>query len=233
MTTVNQTQSESKLACAGIIERLEAERFLVLRDVVEDTIDFAGQLGEVYRLTPNHGLTVSLEIQGQGSDETPVGCLPKSLSLHTDHMVSPKPPKYVLLHCIRQDPLHPDFGISEIVVLDSVLDVLRKTEKALYKRLKTRDAYFAVGLDGKQVGYPIIDDNDVFRYDSDSITDPVVDRELSDLIQSYGRFFHHALATNECLLLDNHRVLHSRGECTAPQEGSIDKPRKVVFVGID
>ena len=223
--------------------------YVHVREVGTTTSAFASSLGKVFHARPDDDPVITMRIEGNDPEVTPyASCRSDELSLHTDYATFAQPPRFTITRCIEPDPGHPDKGSSIVIKLDRVLAHLRTEEPTLYRLLRTKPVPFRRNAEHARfhpdtLGFTILDDEDRVRFDrtlilpslemSDwpdrqSLTDAVLCFE--HLCHSLGERIEIALDRDEALIIDNRRVVHSRGECTVHQEGERCVSRMVELV---
>lgn len=221
-----------------ILEEALAKGFVQLPDIEADTLAFAQSVGEVFQPLRDESPIVTMKIEGDDPVQTPyASCRTPALSLHTDYATFAVPPRFTITHCIEPDPDFPRKGVSIVLLLAPVIEYLRTRDPSLFdllqrdvfpfRRNAEHDLYHA-----EVPTYPILEGDDRVRFDRTLIV-PHLERSAGtdrmSLIDAVMRFeqicseraerIEVALDRREVLIIDNRRVLHSRGECTVRQDG--------------
>jgi len=221
-----------------ILEEVLAKGSIRLPNVVVDTLGFAESIGEVFRPLRDESPIVTMRIEGNDPIQTPyASCRTPAMSLHTDYATFSVPPRFTITHCIEPDPDFPQKGMSIVLLIAPVIEYLRTREPSLFDLLRKEvfpfrrnaehDLYHAA-----VPTYPILDGEDCVRFDRTLIL-PHLERLagpdhafLADAVMRFeqtcserAQRLEVALDRREVLIIDNRRVLHSRGECTVRQDG--------------
>ena len=137
----------------------------------------------------------------------------KSLPPHTDHHLA----HYILWHCYRQDS---DGGHSIVVDGLQIFQEMNEKEKSLLKGIDLME--HCVFKDDLQ-HHPMITENEngLRIYYSFWMVDDNLSREQKEAFQSFNTRVREAkpikfkLNPNECLIVDNGRILHGRTSLSA------------------
>lgn len=192
---------------------------------------------------------VTMKIEGDDPEVTPyASCRTAELSLHTDYATFANPPRFTVTHCLNPDPQFPDYGRSIVVLLHGVLEYLRRDEPALDRTLRTRPMPFRRNAEHDRYhvevpAFTVLDAEDRVRFDSTLIVPALEAGELPDrselidaalrfeeLCHTYGERVEIALDRGDALIFDNHRVVHSRSECTVTRRDGELVSREVNLV---
>lgn len=220
-----------------VLEEVLARGYAHLTGVTAETLAFAETLGEVFRPRRDESPIVTMKIEGDDPVLTPyASCRTSELSLHTDYATFPDPPRFTITHCIDPDPEFPQKGVSIVLLLGPVIEHLRMHEPSLltllrrgvfpFRRNAEHDLYHAT-----VPTYPILDGEGRVRFDRTLIV-PHLERSggpdrllLADAVLRFEQACAEraprveiALDRHEVIIIDNRRVLHSRGECTVRHE---------------
>jgi alpha-ketoglutarate-dependent taurine dioxygenase len=210
-----------------------------------DTLSFAKTLGEVFHARADENPIVNMKIEGSDPLITPyASCRAEELSLHTDYATFLNPPRFTITHCLEPDPKFPHLGKSIVVELDPVLVHLREQEPFLDKFLRERRVPFQRNAEHNSYHSDVptfsVLDQDLVRFDSTLIL-PHLERSATEndfqsakairqfemLCHKLGRRSEIALDRMEVLIIDNRRLVHSRGPCSIRYVGEHPVSREV------
>jgi alpha-ketoglutarate-dependent taurine dioxygenase len=232
-----------------LLVETEVEGLVHVRDVRSTSLEYARSLGEVFHARSEDDPIVTMKIEGDDPAAIPyASCRSAALSLHTDYATFSTPPRFTITHCIEPDPEFPKKGLSIVIRTAPVVEHLRNKEPELYALLKS--ACFPFRRNAEHDRYhadvplhPILDDGDQVRFDrtlilpslensSDDGRSTLIDAVFAfeDLCLRHGERFELALDTGDILIIDNRRVIHSRGECTVHHENGRIRSREVNLV---
>ena len=142
-------------------------------------------------------------------------------------------------------------GRSIVILLDEVIKRLRMDEPYLNHILRNRPLPFRRNNEHERFHvstphFTILDSNDCVRFDQTLIVPALEesskdeDKELLDAVlrfeemcHIYGERIETPLNRSEVLIIDNHKVLHSRSECSVVHIGGNLSSREVNLVFIE
>jgi alpha-ketoglutarate-dependent taurine dioxygenase len=209
--------------------------YVHLKGCQGDTLQLAKSFGEVFQPHPADNPVVTMKIEGDDPSLTPyASCRTPALSLHTDYATFDKPPRFTLTHCIQPDPGFPQKGISLVYPIQHVIEHLKYSKTALLQLLRQSVFPFCRNVEQDRYHsnvkkFPIIDTKNCVRFDSTLILPSLSQGNypkseiLAEAVQLFEELCSlHAdlvqipLNRSELLIVDNHKVLHSRSDCTLP-----------------
>lgn len=228
-----------------LLQATLAGAFVRIKNVRMDTLAFAKSIGEVFQARADEDPIVNMKIESSDPLITPyASCRPEELSLHTDYATFSEPPRFTITHCLEPDPEFPRLGKSIVVELEPVLRHLCEHEPVLDQLLRERALPFRRNAehDAYHQGVPAFPvlAQDRVRFDSTLIlpwldaSDTEQDRDLARAVRRFeilcrdlGKRTEFALERWEVLIMDNRRVVHSRGPCSIRREGGCIQSREV------
>lgn len=230
----------------AVLDQVDRDGWACIDDVLLDSIDFGRSLGEIFQAHPEDDPVVSMIIEGDDPAAIPyASCRTDRLSLHTDYATFALPPRYTITHCIRPDPLWPDYGRSIVIPIAPVIAGLANQRPQLLDFLRNQSLPFQRNAEHGRYHHDvpqwtILDDQDRVRYDR-TLIEPVLEarqdhealervREFDDYCESSPHLIEIALKARQALIVDNRKVIHSRSECSYSPEADVLLNRHVNLV---
>lgn len=134
---------------------------------------------------------------------------------HTDLMFQEYPPRYIALQCIQPDPKYPYYGRNQIAKVSDLIEELLKFGFCKEELINLKIEY---QLNDKTYEQSLFFDNlksikyhQKFAQENNKCPLQIV-KLLNDLSLSVCEDF--VLDTGDLLIIDNHRTLHRRSECS-------------------
>ena len=209
---------------ANLIEQINKEGYAIIDNIKKDYLN-------AYMV--KNGYQVFIDKLGRQEVSLGVSLYENSLAertlegfFHTDFSSHPNPPEYVVIECIKQDPLYPKYGANQIVSVDKLISELKNYNKNIFNIFK--NLTFDFNIRNRIVSHNplLLDDNGLYymKYHAGYIEnyDALDERyfykgvKIIDVIEELALSIcdEIVLATGQTLIFSNKYSLHRRGRCS-------------------
>lgn len=144
-------------------------------------------------------------------------------SFHTDYFTAPRPPRYVMIQCVRTDPRHPAFGRNQVAVAKEALAALERIAPELAHLARSAEIVLRFGAKAERIKLiEACGEGDILRLPHLHLVKAfgeASDPRVVELVEAINLACNAVmddcvLDVGDVLVLDNHRTAHRRGEAS-------------------